>query len=62
MNKDRKHLFDVVHEERIVDRFKVYISKSFWERLGVKDGDKVDVAWWEMTNEIRITPLKKRRS
>jgi len=60
LNKKEKHIFDVLHEERKVEKFKVYISKDFWSRIGVENGDRVDVSYWEMQNEIRISPIKKK--
>ena len=55
-----KHVFDVKHEERRVKRFEVYISKGFWNRIGVEDGDVVDVAFWESTGDLRIKPIKRK--
>lgn len=60
LKKEEKHVFDVLHEQRKVEKFKVYISKDFWSRIGVENGDQVDVACWEMTGEIRITPIKSK--
>jgi len=58
MKENGKHVYDVVYEERTVDKFRVYISKDFWHRIGVEDGDKVEVSVWELFNEIRIRKKK----
>ncbi len=58
----RKHIFDVLHRTKKLDHGQIYVPKEFQKRLNLKDGDKVDVAFWEQFNELRIRKIRKARS